>query len=175
MKKAFQTIVANATVTISRMGGRGVLMRGGMIVTAAHCIDFHTDGGMALANYGFIKDIETARGEKFKVQVWAVESVADIAVFGALDDQLFPRDMQTPFERFCHETTPLTLWRNEFSIGATFSAHIYIHKGTWIDGQASEWVPSIPGIDAREAVEGGTSGSPIIYAGNRVWCYRILS
>jgi hypothetical protein len=37
-----------ATVQLPTKGGQGVLVPGGFVLTAAHCIDWSLDGGMAL-------------------------------------------------------------------------------------------------------------------------------
>ena len=104
----FKKIVELATVTILKEGGRGVLVGNGFILTAAHCISFNIEGGMASGDF-YIEDIEGADGQKFKVRPLAVEPVADIAVLGALDDQSFDRDMTGPFDKFCEKTKPGTV------------------------------------------------------------------
>jgi hypothetical protein len=44
IKEQVKTDVANATVTLLKRGGRGVLVPGNLIVTAAHCIEFECGG-----------------------------------------------------------------------------------------------------------------------------------
>lgn len=45
------SIVANATVRISGLVGQGVLVPGGFILTATHCIQWNGEGGWALGDY----------------------------------------------------------------------------------------------------------------------------
>lgn len=158
-----QALVAKATVTITKKGGRGVLVPGGLILTAAHCITFNIDGDMTLGGF-YIEDIEGDDGRMFKVRPLAVEPMADIAVLGALDDQAFDREMTRPFEDFCQGTKPVRVSRKEFRFLEEFPVIIYTHKRAWIAGMGSQAEPeaSMLFIKTSEPVEGGTSGSPVI-------------
>ena len=93
----------HAIVKLSELGGHGVLVPGGVILTAAHCIDFSTTGGMVLGNY-FIEELKTHMGQ-IKAQAMIVEPVTDIAALGCPDDQHLSRDAEA-FENFCrvHKT-----------------------------------------------------------------------
>lgn len=153
--------VADATVTLLRKGGLGVLVRGNLIITAAHCIDFRCDGPMALGDH-FIEEIKTAEGE-LKVTPHAVEPVNDLAVLGSLDEQVFWREAED-FERFCEHTKPVPLCRSEFALFRKFRVRIYTHKGTWVTGSAEQCCEDaqVLAVDADEQIEGGTSGGPIV-------------
>ena len=43
-------IVEKATVRLTGKGGQGVLVPGGLIVTAAHCVNWYLEGGMAMGD-----------------------------------------------------------------------------------------------------------------------------
>lgn len=92
-----QADIVNATVTLLKKGGRGVLVAGNLIVTAAHCIGFECSGSMVLGDY-YIEEIETVQG-RLRVTPRAVEPVSDVAVLGSLDDQEFYKD-HSAFEEF---------------------------------------------------------------------------
>ena len=51
--------IENATVTITKLGGRGVLVSNGIILTAAHCINWSVEGGMVLGDH-YHEIIETS-------------------------------------------------------------------------------------------------------------------
>jgi hypothetical protein len=161
LRKRIQAHVEKATVTLSRMGGQGVLVTGNLIITAAHCIGFKTDGSMVLGDF-FIEDIETAQGN-FKVTPLAVEPVCDVAVLGSLDNQTFFNEAEQ-FEMFCEKTKPVRLCLQDFTPAQSFPVYIYTHKKTWVAGRATEWGKDAPAleIDADEPIEGGTSGGPVI-------------
>jgi len=129
LSKQMKAKIAQATVTITQLGGRGVLVDGNMILTAAHCINYSTEGGMVLGDY-FIEEIETKQGEKFKVRPMAVEPVCDIAALGALDDQEFS-DEYDKFGKFCETTKPVHLSLDEFELDQEYPVNIYTHKNTW--------------------------------------------
>jgi hypothetical protein len=164
LKKSIQSDVAEATVSLLGKGGQGVLVRNNLILTAAHCINFNYDGGMALGDY-FIEEIETSDGGKLKVGPYAVEPVSDIAVLGSLDDQEFT-DEATKFEHFCEGKKPLSLCLKKFGWSVEVPIWVYTHKKTWIRGKMINY--SIKknahkiSIKMDENIEGGTSGSPII-------------
>ena len=60
--------VAQATVKLPKKGGQGVMVPGGYVITAAHCIGWAGDGEMVLGDF-FIEDVETTEGVKFRMQV----------------------------------------------------------------------------------------------------------
>ena len=154
------TDVAKATVTLLGKGGQGILVSDGLIITAAHCIDFRYEGAMALGHY-FIEEIKTGEKE-LKVAPLAVEPVSDLAVLGSLDGQVFP-DEAEDFEKFCEHTKPVPLC-SDFELFRKFKVHIYTHKGTWVTGSAEycqEDGHSLA-VEADEQIEDGTSGGPII-------------
>jgi len=155
------TNVAKATVIILSKGGQGVLVPGNLIITAAHCIDFTTEGTMALGDY-FIEEIEV--GERvLKVAPLAVEPISDLAVLGSLDEQVFDKEAEG-FEEFCEHTKPVVVCRSEFELFQKFKVHIYTHKGTWVTGCAMQCREDATKlfVEADEQIDGGTSGGPII-------------
>ena len=164
ISESIKTMVANATVSLLRQGGQGVLVKNSLIVTAAHCIDYKCDGSMVLEDF-FIEEIKTLQGKKLKVTPWAVEPVKDIAILGSLDGQSF-YDEANEFEEFCEKTKPVSLCFDSLKSSHKFPIYIYTHKKTWIKGEAARYGPNKEspsiGIQANEQIEGGTSGSPII-------------
>src|SRR5262249_32084812 len=74
----FRDRVLAATVSLSDLGGQGVLVPGGLILTAAHCIKWSGTGAMVLGDY-FVERIKTRDGRSFRASVCAAEPVADIA------------------------------------------------------------------------------------------------
>jgi hypothetical protein len=70
-------------VSIRKNIGQGILIPGGLVLTAAHCVSFSTDGAMVLGDR-FVEEIGTSNGP-LKLNPMAVEPVSDIAVLVALD------------------------------------------------------------------------------------------
>ena len=154
-KESIYADVEKATVSILRKGGQGVLVNDGLIITAAHCIDYSLDGGMVLGD-PFFERIK-ARGRELVVCTLAVEPVKDIAVLGPPVHDKF-KDEQIDFERFCEDTNPVTLCQRYFAPSENFPVHVYTHKGTWVTGTATnlqEYAPSLV-VEADEQIEGGT-------------------
>lgn len=161
LKKQIKPNIEKATVSVLKKGGRGVLVNGNFILTAAHCVEFKLDGPMALGEY-FIEDIKTVQG-MLKVQPLAIEPISDIAILGPLDDQDAPEEVKD-FMAFCESTMPIPLFTTDFELFHKFPVYIYTHKGTWIKGSAYQCVKDAEKLsfEADEQIEYGTSGSPIM-------------
>ncbi len=153
--------VQRATVTLINKGGRGVLVPNNMILTAAHCILYNTEGQMALGEY-FLEDVLTITG-KIKVTPIAVEPVSDIAVLGQIDGQESPEDMST-YNDFSKGIIPIPLCFDDYIIREPFPVHVYTHKGKWIKGEAMLCTKNGEQlwVDFSEQIEPGSSGSPIV-------------
>jgi hypothetical protein len=165
--------VAAATVRVGD-GGQGVLVPGGLVLTAAHCISWSGTGRMALGEH-FVESVRTKSGASFRLGPIAVEPVADIAVLAGLDNQVFFDDADA-FEAWHEGTDPLPLsagferWCGAGKDGVLqkFNVHVLTHTGKWVDGHASRvfvswWKPGATvGINMRQPIRGGTSGGPVV-------------
>ncbi len=174
-KLAMHTRVAAATVKFYKLGGQGVLVPGNMIVTAAHVVEWSTEGGRMtgpFTPFEFYEPVETADGSKFLVEPLAVEPVSDFAVFGAPDDQACSEEFDK-FEAFCDATRPVeldtsesvrkrvTVRRNKVIsrwVRKPFAVEILAHTGEWIAGRAV----APREIETEVAIQSGTSGGPVI-------------
>jgi hypothetical protein len=161
MKPDISQKVENATVTLTKKGGQGILIRNQMILTACHCIEYSIAGTMALGEY-YLEGILTKKGN-LKVTPIFLDPVADIAVLGGLDGQEFYEEYNQ-FEEFCRNTPPVKICRNKLEVDKKFKIFIYTHEKKWITGIASLGIPGshMLWIKADEAIKGGTSGSGVI-------------
>jgi len=50
LKERIRDEVVKATLIVPAKGGRGILVPGGFIVTAAHCVECACDGSMSVGN-----------------------------------------------------------------------------------------------------------------------------
>ena len=117
--------------------GRGFLVHGGYVLTAAHCVPWSGEGEMPLGDRFFVTII-AADGSRLKGQVVGVEPVSDIAVIASPDGQDLPKDAEA-FDRFVDSTEGLILCRDEFPFGEGFPVLIFTHKGEWISGEPAQW------------------------------------
>lgn len=160
-----QRVVA-ATVRLPGKGGQGVLVPGGLILTAAHCVKWYATGGMALGD-PCVEEVVTKAGKTLLACVCAVEPVADIAVLEAPDDQVFFDDAET-FDAFVEETAPVLVSGDDFRLEQGVPVHVLTHRGSWVKGTATRYGMHVDPPNARVFVktegdiEGGTSGGPII-------------
>src|SRR5690242_9920977 len=97
--------VARATVRLTAVGGQGVLVPGGYILTAAHCINWDGRGGMTNGDDYFIEPIETRDGTKLLAGPCAVEPMSDLAVLCSPDSNEYGDDW-IAFEGWCEATEP---------------------------------------------------------------------
>ena len=161
LHEKFQSNVEKATVSLPKLGGQGVLVEGGFILTAAHCIAWKCDGSMVLGDH-FIEDISTSLGI-LKVSPLAVEPVNDIAVLGSLDSQTFFSEADE-FEKFCENTDAVPLCLSNFELFQPFPVYVRTHKQEWVKGDAQQCYEHAPSlwVETDDQIEGGTSGGPII-------------
>jgi hypothetical protein len=170
LSDALRNRIAAACVTVVKGDegtGRGVLVAGRLILTAAHCVMYTTEGQMALMDT-FAHNIHTRHGI-LQASPIAVEPVADIAVLGALDDEGFP-DEAIAFQDWCDAGLPVPLCHEDFPVGEPFPVYIYTHRDTWLAGTATQareeahrlW------LVVPEEIEVGTSGSPVVTAGGEI-------
>ena len=157
-----------ATVKLPRVDGQGVYVGDGLILTAAHCLDFHTGGDMTLSPKLYQETVRTHYGREFKVGVYAVEPFSDIAVLGKTMVEEDEENMSL-FEAFCEAATPLEICpetffeKRESLEDGKFGVHIYTHENEIKSGQAIMCRRDIETLFLKEVtIEGGTSGGPII-------------
>jgi len=137
MTKAQTARVVNATVHLDGKGGQGVLVAGGFILTAAHCIQWNGDGEMTMGDH-FIETITTKAGAHLRVGPLAADPVSDIAVLGSLDDQDFFDDWME-FEEWSEATAAVPLANTTPRYRAPLDVHVLTHKGKWIEGAITRY------------------------------------
>jgi len=161
-------IVGPAIVELPALQGRGVLVPGGYILTAAHCVEWSTDGGMALEDPP-PQQIRTYDGRLLLTCPVAVEPVADIAVLGSVDDQRFPDEAES-WQRFVEDTQPVSLATVELACGREFGVMLVSHDGKWLTAKATMLTPQATTIwvESEVPIEGGASGGPIVDTDGRL-------
>jgi hypothetical protein len=171
-----QRHIADACVTV-RIGenfGRGVLVSGQLILTAAHNVIAALEHraplpldealiGLGLGDHVTI-EIETTHGRLY-VAPYAIEPVADIAVLGALDNQVF-YDEADAYEAWCEATVPVRLSWDALPSLPPVRACILTHHGTWLAGTVEQGGPRAHGLMLHfpDGIESGTSGAPVVTA-----------
>jgi hypothetical protein len=154
--------IADATVTVIAKGGpsgRGVLVAGGMILTAAHCIEYSSEA-MPSGDEPALQQIKTD-AEVFKLDTLAVEPVADVALLCSLDGQPdFERDIQA-YGRFCDRVAATKVYTSSPKLEKSFTVFVLTHHGDWVAGKATphKWMLS---VEFEGDIPTGTSGSPIV-------------
>ncbi len=159
-----RTRIEKATFIVhsSKGQGQGVLVEGGFVFTAAHCVNFTDTGGMALGDH-CLHRVVTSDGSQLALSLLAVEPISDLAVLGPPDSQTF-EDEYDEFERVYDQTPSLSLDVREHEVKMLFDIHIFTHKKTWLDGKAMLTWPGakLISVNTNELIEGGTSGGPIV-------------
>ncbi len=166
-RDGWRDTVEKATISFMKMQGQGVLVPGGVILTAAHCLRWNVQRGMALGEH-IIEEIETTQG-KLRVTPLAVEPISDIAALGSLDEQAFSTDAEN-FQMFCYQTRPVQLAQRKFQFSEPFQVYTFTHEQKWVAGQAAKWMDdsAVLAVTFEEEIKGGTSGSAILDSGGRL-------
>ena len=156
--------VIAAIVDLPEKEGRGVLVAGNFILTAAHCVHFETSGSMAggLAFPTFEK-VRTAHGG-LNSEVWVVEPVSDVAALGEPSPELIDDPVPDDFREFCEKTKPASLCVDDFKLFEGFPVRIYGLGGEWIEGTAKQCGEDAYHLHvvAAKKIERGASGGPIV-------------
>ena len=108
--------------------------------------------------------IDTTRGRLY-VAPSAIEPVADLAVLGALDNQVF-WDQAAAYEAWCEATVPVRLSWDALPTLTPVRAAVLTHHETWLEGTVEQGGPGAHGIMLHfpDGIEGSTSGSPVVTA-----------
>jgi hypothetical protein len=163
-KKMTKERTRDATVSLPTAGGQGILVPGRLVLTAAHCVESYASGGMALGEH-CLEVVQPKVGQAFRLSVYAVDPVADIAVLGEPDNQVFDEDA-VAFESFCEATEAVPISADDFETEAPVRVSILTHHDTWIAATATRYGPASTGstvtVVAEHNIEGGTSGGPVI-------------
>ena len=154
--------VEKATVRILKKGGQGVVVPGGLILTAAHCIEWSLDGEMALDPNLFMEEIN-CNGRQIMAGVVAVEPILDIAVLGEPDSQTFYQESDD-YNDTLELIEPVEIRTKDFERFQGIHAFIFTHKRTWLKVAAQRsGADMAPGLVITGALlEPGTSGGPVI-------------
>ncbi len=107
--------VAAATVLLPEKGGQGVLVSGGFILTAAHCVDWDFEDELGMMDH-HVERVDTRDGLSLKVGPCSVDPLTDIAALGALDGEEFYEESQA-FEHFCDNTPCVPLHCEDLAVG----------------------------------------------------------
>ncbi|MBM4069898.1 MAG: trypsin-like peptidase domain-containing protein [Planctomycetes bacterium] len=157
MKASVKARVEAATVKLTQLGGRGVLVQGGYILTAAHCIagciDWSSD--LERISEGYIH-VETHDRRKIRVSVCALEPVADIAVLECADD---------PFLVFAEEVKGIPLYSSTLKYKQSVPVCIFGKDNRWITGEVIQVSPRIVSsvcLKYSGRIKFGDSGSPVV-------------
>jgi hypothetical protein len=163
-------LVAGATFKIhtkERGAGQCVLVEGGLILTAAHCVDWDCTGKMAQGEF-FLSKIKTGDGELIATTL-AVEPVSDIAVLASPDEQALP-DESAAFDELCERMAPVKLLQRTPKAREPFPVWIRTHLKTWVAGKAIYYERNCKfDYETECEILCGTSGGPIVnHAGELV-------
>jgi hypothetical protein len=155
-------LVAGATFKIhtkERRNGQCVLVEGGLIITAAHCIEWDCTIRMAVGGV-YLSTIRTGSGDLI-VSTLAVEPVSDIAVLGCPDDQDMPKEVFA-YDEFVEGISPVKLQRLPPKVRTPFPVWIRTHLKSWVAGEATYYCGSRFTYRTDSEIPSGTSGGPIV-------------
>ncbi len=134
MKKTLKDMYSRVAAATVKLDGyfssyeneltQAVFMKGGRLLTAAHCLKYNSSGMFNLDDLdSMLYDIETATGKTLKVRAVVIEPVTDIAVLGEPDDEDFFKEW-AKFRSVYGTIQPLTLAKPPSKFPAQFSIHI---------------------------------------------------
>lgn len=159
--------IARATVRLTRRGGQGVVVPGGMILTAAHVIERRDIWGLAGEDV-HLEHVRDPAGRRFEADLLAVEPIADIAVLGEPPGQELPTESDG-YLAALEPITPVPICADDFPLLERFTVYILSHDRGWLEGQARQ--VDVHGnlvLEVDDGIRGGTSGGPIVTPDGRL-------
>jgi S1-C subfamily serine protease len=162
--KRVSSRVEQATVTLPRHG-RGVLVAGDFILTAAHCVERY-NSNRTLLRGGCTVSFKAADGTRLASQVREVVTAADIAVLVSPDDHEYDA-----FVAFVWGRRPVRLFRGPgAACREPFPVWVYGKGNEWFSatatrgGRPNEKYFSTHSLETepRRPIKGGDSGSPVV-------------
>jgi len=115
---------------------------------------------MTLGDHFLVK-VRAKIGPEFRLSVYAVEPVADLAVLGAPDNQAIPDDASA-FEEFVEATEAVPVCDRDFGADAAVPVRVLTHHGAWTEGTASDATDGCGWLLPQAKIEAGTSGGPVM-------------
>lgn len=154
--------IEKAVVTLPNKRGKGVLIKGGFVMTAAHCISC-TCSGIMPNNYNNPVLVK-AGGKTFRLNILFVDPISDISVLGPLDQQDFIGDYNA-FSSYIKSVKPLRIAKNVFKIPfEPLPLKAFNKDRQWIDINAriTNFEAHSIFFKANYQIKPGASGGPII-------------
>ncbi len=154
--------LSQCAVKLPELEGQGVLVKGGFVLTASHCLNWgrETGTGVVLGDHCPI-EIVCATGHKFRLGPIFLDAVSDLAVLGPLDNQVFPSDCES-FEEFCQQVTALDICKVFPAERKEIPLKAWSHEGFEIDCSGTLWNTNAARIWVKGPIRAGTSGGPIV-------------
>lgn len=149
-----------ATVRLPSMGGQGVLVNGGIVLTAAHCVEYR--GGGTLGSDTLVSMV-SAGGKNMTGQLLAIEELSDLAVIGARDPMKYDCT-NDPFDTFVDSAVGVRVCWGEIKTNKIIPVSILTHNKGWIRGETliTHHDGPLLSVVANEPIDGGTSGGPVV-------------
>ncbi len=166
LRQEVEERVTAARMRILRNGQRfgcGVFVKGGFLLTAAHCVPFTSeDAQMAKAENqcDYLVTVETNSDCQFRMEPLVIECLSDVAALRRIDSHNVDHDGdRDKFDQVISSIIPLDLWHNP----PNGNVHVLAHDDKWIHGRlrTSSSLSKLS-ITTNERIKHETSGSPII-------------
>lgn len=147
--------------------GQGVLVEGGFMLTAAHCIKWKGVGEIAspLEVAASRQTIKTRCGLRFHLGPLMADPVSDMAALGITDDQDQWKDYGV-FEAWKGSVQAVPL---STQIPPESDVYVLSHTGKWIAGRAASYAPCEPRVIVsswRQSIE-SAAGRPAVRSSMR--------
>jgi len=175
--ETWKRAVEAATVRIDAVGGQGVLVGGGFILTSAHCINWDGSSDTDLGGVS-IETITTKDGRSLRTTLAFADPVTDIAVLRPLDRREHGSDADL-FEAWCKETHAVQVADLTLPPGEPLPVEILSHDREWIPASITRYGNhDLPrsgsfALIADQMIKRATAGGPIVDSDG--WLVGIVS
>jgi hypothetical protein len=158
------------TVSVGDNAGRGVMVVGHYVLTAAHIVDHDVEFAMIMGDQ--VTNTVTARdGTEFQMAPVFAETIADVAVLAEADDTRAADQLAAWCDQMERDGQPPALSRIPFPLREPVRVHVLDHGGNWTAATATRDADVPSGavtVSFAGKIEAASCGGPIVDDDGRI-------
>jgi hypothetical protein len=157
-------------VTVGDNNGRGVVVAGHCVLTAAHCVDHDIEFAVVMGDQ-VTNTVTTRDGTAFEMTPVFAETIADVAVLAEAEDTRAADLLATWCDQMEREGQPPPLSRIPFPLREPVRVHVLDHEGNWTAATATRDADRPSGavtVSFAGKVDAASCGGPIVDDDGRI-------
>jgi S1-C subfamily serine protease len=157
--------VSKGSRTTEGFIGQGVLVPGGYVLTAEHCINWSRQEQRTLQEH-YLR-IAPRAGKGLLCTIAMADPIADIAALTSVDS-ISSEASADAFAQFCRKVRPVPLAERYPKAGTSCHVHVLTHEGNWVEAWVTCPDPAgglpkgVAMLTSSSPIKSGSSGGPVV-------------